>query len=184
MTPSIKPDNKFRFLCPVIGEEARYMACVFRKHRKWRGESVDCGACSAAMDANKCPAIHMIDMEVPRHGETRSIFYDPKGEKLYKIPPKVAERIENLVVLPYHCRRYEMTPEMHERLTGTTQFAKAMAQPMPSFKPTPATKATAKSATAQERPAGAKPTRVAGDLTDILDSATTDMAGAINSALS
>jgi hypothetical protein len=181
MTPSIKPDNQFRFLCPVIGEEARYMACVFRKHRKWRGESVDCGACSAAMDANKCPAIHMIDMEVPRHGETRSIFYDPKGDKVYKVPPKVMERIEKLVILLYHCRRYEMSAEMHERLTGSKEFSKLPLQVPPAGNG----KVTkSKSAKTQERRESVKRTADAGDMSDILDNATVDMAKALNAAAS
>ena len=175
MTPSVRADNQFRFLCPVLGQEARYLTCVLRKYRKWRGEPTGCGACSAAMDANKCPVIHMIEMESPRNGEARAIFYDAKGDKLYQVPPKVAERIERVIILPYHCRPYEMTPEMHERLTGTTepyrgavQLVESSAAPEPSRR--------------QSRRGSSSATRGGGNLDDLLDHATVDLAAGLNAA--
>lgn len=175
MTPSVRADNQFRFLCPVLGQEARYLACVLRKHRKWRGEPSGCGACSAAMDANKCPVIHMVAMESPRNGEARAIFYDPKGEKLYQVPSKVAERIERVVILPYHCRPYEMTPEMHERLTGTTEPYRGAVQLAESS-------ASSESPRRQGRRSGSSTTRTGGGLDDLLDHATVDLAAGLNVA--
>lgn len=179
MTPSVRADNRFRFHCPVVNRDETYLACVFRRHRKWRGERVDCGGCSAAMSANKCPAIHMIMMECPPNEPSKAIFFDPKGEKLFGIPKAVAERIEKVVILPFHCRGLNVSPEMHELLTGTREQAGTV------LIPAPVTAKSLPAAPRQERRKTAKSTEVSVDtgedsLNDMLSYAEVDMAGALN----
>lgn len=185
MTPSVRADNRFRFHCPVVGRDEAYLACAWRRHRKWRGESVDCGGCAAAMNANKCPVVHMIEMECPRHEPARPIFFDPKGDKLYGLPQAVAARIEKVLVLPFHCRGLDMTPELHERLTGTREPAPS-ALPAASItqKALPPDGRQERRKTDRSTAADRKgePDRSTGDLSDLLGEAQIDMAAALNAA--
>lgn len=176
MTPSVRPENRFRFNCPVVGREERYIACVLRKHRHWRGEAVDCGGCASAMNANKCPAIHMIAMEVPRDADARSIFFDLKGEKVFGIPNAVAERIERVLVLPSHCRRHNVSAEMFERLTGRSADGVELA-PLVQADSEPT-----KAAHRRVRREAGKATQPKDALGDILDNASVDIAAAITAA--
>lgn len=184
MTPSVRPDNRFRFHCSVIGRDERYLACVLRRHRKWRGEPIDCGGCAAAMDANKCPAVHMINLESNQPGGARAIFFDAVGEKLYAVPKPVAQRIERVAILPFHARRYAMTPELYERLTGFAGEASggsvgegaALAQGNAIAPATPA-----RGEVRRKTGKGTGPSRER-DLSGILENAEVDMAAAISAA--
>jgi hypothetical protein len=176
MTPSIRADNRFRFVCPVVGREERYIACGLRRHRHWRGESIDCGGCASAMRAGKCPAVYMLDMETPKNAPSKAIFFDTKGEKVYGIPKVVAERIEKVLILPSQCRPYHMSPELFERLTGqvkgeTTGEAFKVEE-----------EASLGPVRREVRRESKKATKKPGDLSDALDSAKVDMAAAITAA--
>lgn len=186
MTPSVRADNRFRLQCPVVGREERYLACVLRRHRKWRGEPIDCGGCAAAMDANKCPAVHMIHLECHHPSGPRAIFFDPKGDKLYAVPKPVAERIERVLIMPFHARRYTMAPKLYQRLTGQERPAIPVGEEMPLGE-TQAVLARAPERREVRRGAGkgmkpAVQSKQEGDLSGILERAEIDMAAALNAA--
>lgn len=176
MTPSVRADNRFRLQCPVVQREERYMACVLRRHRFWRGESVEGEGCAAAMAANKCPVIHMIMMETPRNEPQKTIFFDPKGEKVFGLPKAIAERIEKVVVLPTHCRRHNVSPEMFEILTGSAPGAAPTVLATAPVAPEPTRRKVRREA--------APAIKSAGDMSDILDSGNVDIAAALNAAAS
>jgi hypothetical protein len=112
---SIVGSNRYTFHCPVVDRNERFLACAFRKHRKWRGESIDAEDCSVVMNASKCPAVHMLELE---HREGRAMFFDSAADEVHKLPSAILDRIARILVLPFHGIGTKIDPETLSALVG------------------------------------------------------------------
>lgn len=114
MTPSVRPDNKLRFRCPAVGTEEFYLACIMRRYRHWRGESIDRADCATCMNASKCPALEMIREECVAN---KSIFF-AADDRLRTLPARILERVQRIVVLPMHGMHTGIDPARLSQLVG------------------------------------------------------------------
>lgn len=112
---SVQPGNRYTFSCPVTGRDTLYLLCATKRNRHYKGQDFHDHDCRCAMNANRCPIIHMLQME---WREGKPLFMDDDAAVLHRLPKQVAERIERVQVLPYHGAGLTLTPEQKEQLFG------------------------------------------------------------------
>lgn len=98
MTPSMRPDNFYSFACPQTGKLERYIACMLRRYKHWRGEKIE-PICATCMNAGKCPALKMLDRE---WREDKAVYFDPTPGRARKLPDDVLAHIATKSVCAIH----------------------------------------------------------------------------------
>lgn len=112
---SMVPNNRYKFHCPTVGRDELFLACMFRRHKVWRGEDIKEGECKMCMRAGKCPIVHMLNKEMRVEDP---LYVDLKGEKVHKLDADVQAQIARVLVLPFHAAGIDVSVEWMEKLTG------------------------------------------------------------------
>ncbi len=169
MTLSMRADNRYRFECPLTEKVEIYLACIFKRYKHWRGEKTGNPICATCMNANKCPAVHMIKRE---DAERRAIYFDTT-DRIHKLDAFARERTERVMVSPIQAYGTGIDMADLSRLCGHTVTG------IPTSIPVPPRPNAAK--------APIKPTRVkfrsSADSAEVLDHVAGDMTEQLNAAL-
>lgn len=92
--------NNYRLNCPVTGRDNQLLVvCGNRIAKQWRGEQIPDRDCSCAMNAGKCPARVMQQMERTRG---RMLFVERAMGPAHRLHKAIADRIEKIIILPSH----------------------------------------------------------------------------------
>lgn len=200
MTPSMRADNFYSFVCPMTRKLERYLHCILRRHKHWRGEKVE-PTCATCMNAGKCPALKMIDRELR---EEKAIYTDPTPGRARKVPEDIIKLIENKIIWASHAfgtgiERARLEELMGQKVRDVVFQGIQDAVIVPEEQHTMGPLGVADGITSKEwgeRRSGkprelSKPRRAATpapaaetDLVAALGEASTDMASAINQAIS
>jgi hypothetical protein len=107
--------NAYRFHCPTVERDARFIVCAFKKNRHWRGENFLDQDCRLAMRAGKCPVVEMMKAEYRAQDR---LFFETESKSVHKLPTEIAEHMARIVVVPSHAAGLHLTPEQLEKHLG------------------------------------------------------------------
>lgn len=113
----LKPENLFRFVCPVFNAEVEARVC-FKLHESFmRGQPhAKRPGCNACMAANKCPVPHMTN-EVLRNRAEAYFAAEPTVGNLSK---DVIERVAPVIVMEKTLRKYGASPAEEAAIEAAT----------------------------------------------------------------
>lgn len=166
MGSGTKPGNGWMFHCPTVERDTAFAICAARRHKHWKGQLTQAHDCHCAMNAGKCPAVRMMQMEW-REGE--EFFFDAQVRK-HALPKEIIEAIERIAVVPSHAAGLTLTDEQKTLLFG-------------GLREIPSLKMEAEPVTRPTRAARKSKPSAGTSMTDALSAVEADMSEMINRSI-
>lgn len=117
---TLADDNQFGFTCPVFKANTAIKPCIELRDRFWRGERPEVRrGCQAAMEASKCPIVHVIDQMIIKGNDP----YYSATPKLGTLDPDILARVSPVLVRPEIMDKHNISEREREILLKANEDA-------------------------------------------------------------